>query len=761
MTRISVRTAMTSLATLSVAAFLLTVIWISWPLPSELTQPGPIPTVTLQDRHGRTLRTTRAPDGSRGGWIALAEIDPDILRAFIATEDERFFDHSGVDLRAVGRALRDNLRSGRVVSGASTITMQTARLLRSIPRSWTGKLRQTLWALRLEAHLDKQSILETYLNRLALGQGTVGVSAAAALYFGASAQDVSLGQAALLAALAHAPSHDNPLVAPDRASQRRAMVLARLLQFGYADPQDISRALEEPLMTRGLGNPFAAPHFTTRVLQWVEAAGAPPHGILRTSLDLDLQTALEADVRHTVSVLADRRVQHAAAIVLDNETGGILAWVGSPDFWADTAGQVDMVVSRRQPGSALKPFLYGLAFDRGYSAASILPDVPRTYSTPSGAYSPRNYDRRFRGPVRVREALASSYNVPAVDLAEQLGPTSVLNTLRSAGFASLEHSAEHYGIGLALGNGDVTLLELANAYRGLVNGGIWRPFSWRSEVPDQATTDIAGESRFLSEEAAYLVLDILSDRVARIPSFGTTTPFDLPFPTAAKTGTSRRFTDNWAVAATGTFTVAVWVGNFSGRPMAALSGISGAGPLLQRALLITARRYGPGSLPTPAEAGLIPAPVCRLSGLAANPECPRVVEWFAPGRAPQAECDWHYSGRLSVPAEYVEWLDKLEADEEMMVAAAGLRDARAAFSAATRFYIISPRNGDRYRLPPDVEARYATIALRAAGAEAEAIRWWADGVEIAAQRWRLEPGEHTIRAVARNGQADEVHIVVE
>jgi penicillin-binding protein 1C len=199
---------------------------------------------------------------------------------------------------------------------------------------------------------------------------------------------------------------------------------------------------------------------------------------LHTTLDLDLQKAIEAEVRHTVTTLRERNVRHAAAVVLDNTSGAVLAWVGSPDFFADPAGQVDMVVSARQPGSALKPFLYGLAFDQGFTAATVLPDVPRTFATMSGPYQPQNYDRRFRGPVRAREALASSYNVPAVDLADRLGAAALLRTLHDAGFASLARGAEHYGLGLALGNGDVTLLELANAYRGIANGGVWRPYQW-------------------------------------------------------------------------------------------------------------------------------------------------------------------------------------------------------------------------------------------------------------------------------------------
>ncbi|MGD8697719.1 MAG: penicillin-binding protein 1C [Gemmatimonadales bacterium] len=737
---------------------LIVAVWIARPLPEGLADPGQVPSLVIQDRNGLTLRATRSGDGSLGGWIWLADIDPDIIRAFIAVEDERFYEHGGVDIRAVVRAARDNLSAGAVVSGASTITMQTARLLRTIPRSWSGKVRQMLWARRLETHLDKQSILELYLNLLPLGQGTVGVSAAASLYFDASAVDVSLGQAALLAALAHAPSRDNPLVAPERAAARRGRVLERLGKLGYADGDAISRAQHEPLLAHPRRALFLAPHFTTRILQRAELAGVVLDGVWRASLDLDLQTALEAEVRHTVDVLTDQRVEHAAAVVLENRSGHVLAWVGSPDFWAQEGGQVDMVVSRRQPGSALKPFLYGLAFDRGYTAASVLPDIPRTYDTQVGAYTPRNYDRRFRGPVRVREALASSYNIPAVELADRLGAGALLSTLHHAGFASLDGSADHYGIGLALGNGEVTLIELANAYRALVAGGKWKPYRWLVSGPS-LDNDGSAERRIFSEAAAYLVLDILDDPVARTPGFGIDTPFDFTFPVAAKTGTSRRFTDNWAVGATGGFTVAVWVGNFSGRPMAGVSGISGAGPLLHRAVLATARRIAPGLLPEPESAGVIPMDVCRLSGLAATPECPSLVEWFVPGTEPSGECDWHQHGRVVLPPEYAEWAAKNGGHETRL---ATTRISHSGAPVGPSFRIVAPQEGDRYTRPPNTDPRYATISLRAVGAaDIQRVRWWVDGIEIATPRWQLQPGLHTIRAEAASGDWDEVTILVE
>src|SRR5437762_4397382 len=677
--------------------------WVAAPLPAGLRDPGPVPSITLQDRNGQVLRTTRSSEGSRGGWIPLAELDPKILQAFLAVEDHRFYTHRGVDVRGLARAVRDNLRARHAVAGGSTITMQLARLLRGTPRTLPGKLSQVLWAWRLDAHLDKAAILEQYLNRVPLGQGTAGVAAAAALYFDADARQVSIGQAALLAALAHAPSHDNPLVSPQRARARRAIALDRMVALGYATRGDAGRAAQEPLLAVTRPGPFLAPHFTTRVLQWAEDSAVTSVGEWRTTLDLGLQTELEAEVRHTVDVLKDRLVAHAAVVVLDNRRGDILAWVGSPDFFADTAGQVDMVVSPRQPGSALKPFLYGLAFDRGVTAATVLPDLPKTYQTTLGPYRPKNYDRRFHGPVRAREALGSSYNVPAVELADRTGVVSLLRTLHGAGFATLAHGAEYYGLGLSLGNGDVTLLELANGYRGIANGGVWRPVRWRSDSQTVRLSD----RRFMSHRAAALVLDILSDPVARIPSFGVETPLDFPFRAAAKTGTSRHFTDNWAVATTATFTVAVRVGSFNGRRMQGVGGITGAGPLLHRAVLPTARRYPPGDLPEPASAGLVSARVCRLSGMLATPDCPGMDEWSLPGTEPTRVCDWHQGGRIAWPAEYAEWGATVGQSDSRTVGLSAPNGQTVRPSDRPTFRILSPPDGRRHAPPVGVGTPYA------------------------------------------------------
>ena len=258
----------------------------------------------------------------------------------------------------------------------------------------------------------------------------------------------------------------------------------------------------------------------------------------------------------------------------------------------------------------------------------------------------------------------------------------------------------------------------------------------------------------MSTQSAALVVDILADPVARIPSFGTETPLDFPFRAAAKTGTSRHFTDNWAVATTATFTVAVWVGNFNGRPMQGVGGITGAGPLLHRAVLLTARRYPPGALAEPAAAGLVAARVCRLSGLLATPDCPGMDEWFLPGTAPTRACDWHQRGRIAWPAEYAEWAQQ---GGEFALSSA---DLGAAPRGPAPFRILSPQDGDRYALPVGVDSRYATLALRAAGGSGALVRWFVDGRPFAGERWPLTPGRHAIRAETARGERDEVRIDV-
>ncbi|MBU1741359.1 MAG: penicillin-binding protein 1C, partial [Proteobacteria bacterium] len=579
--------------------------------PDPLTAPsaGFRPSIMVTDRQGRPLRELLSPSQSRSRWVPLAAMSPHLIHAALAAEDRRFFYHPGVDPVAVVRAVALNLISLRIKSGGSTITQQLARLV-SGPRRrglW-AKLTQALIALRIEAHHPKRVILEQYLNRVPLGNQLYGVEAGCRVYLDKKPSRVTPAEAALLMAIPKAPTLFNPYRSSTRLMLRRNRILRAMARAGHLSPAAFRRALMEPVRLRPLGAVFRAPHFVRYVLR--RFAGRTT---LRTSLDLTLQQQVVELVGKHLKRVRSRGVTNAAVLVVNNATGEVLVWVGSRGFFdARYAGEVDGVVALRQPGSALKPFLYGLAVEAGMSPATILPDLPLSFATPSGSYIPINYDRLFRGPVRLRVALASSLNVPAVVLAHDVGVGELLGRLRRLGFTSLKRSPDHYGLGLILGGGEVSLLELTRAYLALARGGRTLPLRF---TPGPARTK--GRLRVFSPFVAFWLSDVLSDDHARAPTFGREGILCLDFPAAAKTGTSKGFRDNWTVGFSRLYTVGVWVGNFSGEPMKKVSGVTGAGPLWRDVMELLHQDRLPGPFRPPP--GVVQAHVCPLSGRLAGP----------------------------------------------------------------------------------------------------------------------------------------------
>ena len=693
----------------AVAAVLLG--FVAWPLPGGLLEADRALSVRVLDRDGQVLREIASSRASRSTSLPADAPVPSVLRdAFIASEDRRFEWHPGVDPLAMVRAAASNLRAGRVVSGASTLTQQLARLLVPRRRTLAGKAQEALWALRLTAHLSREDILRAYLDRVALGHDLVGVEAAAQAYFGRPARTLSVGQAALLAAIARSPARVDPWRDPDVAVGAMREVLGRMRRAGRLDPELERIVAAADLDLVPPSRPFGAPHLVVDLAGKLETLGLGRAVEVRTTLDPALQRDVERSVRSELA--ADPRLGQAAVLVVDNASGEVLAYVGSADFRdAEREGQNDGVRARRQPGSALKPFAYGLALASGWTAASVLSDVDLEVGMAGGAWLPRNYDRRQHGPVRLRMALANSYNVPAVELTDHLGPERVLEVLRQAGFTSLEASAEHYGAGLVLGNGDVSLWELARAYRGLARGGVVEPLRLvrAARAPRGERLDAAPElapRRFLPADAVALLTDLLSDEGARAPAFGLDNALRLPFPVAAKTGTSRAYVDNWTVGFTRERTVAVWVGNFDGRPMQRVSGITGAGPLFARVM----RR---------AMTGLRPAPlvdrgrfehlrICPLSGHRAGEVCPgSYEEVFLPGTAPEKDCEMHRltEGRrvLALDARYSGWAERERLE---VVPGTGTGGAPG---------FITPRDGDEFLVEAGIPIGSQTIPVRVRG----------------------------------------------
>ncbi|MBU6166896.1 MAG: transglycosylase domain-containing protein [Alphaproteobacteria bacterium] len=544
-------------------ALLALLIWRTQPAPvpdlrAIAGQPGSI--AVLVDARGRELarrRTDAAAD--RGDWLPLAAISPDLVRRLVAAEDRRFWQHHGIDWRSVGGAALGRLR-GAGARGASTITMQLAALLdpalgRAGGRGWRAKLRQARAARAIEARWSKRQILEAWLNLLPLRGDVVGIGAAATRMAGRPAAALGPAENAVLVALARRPSAPAAAVlaracraAPDLDCPAIALAAARLLG---------------PRQAASGGD--LAPHLAARLLR------PGVRGRVATSLDADVQAQVQAALDRQLAALAGRNVRDGAALVVDNDTGRILAWVGAAGS-ASRAAQVDGVAAPRQAGSTLKPHLFALAIERRLlTAASLLDDAPVDLETATGLYIPQNYDRRFRGPVSVRSALGNSLNVPAVRTLLLTGLEAFRQRLFDLGYRGINRPGDFYGYALALGSAEVTLLEQAAAYRSLALGGRGGPLTLDPDARP-ATGPIVDAG------AAAIVTALLADPAARAASFGEASGLSLPFAAAVKTGTSKAMRDNWAVGFSRRFTVAVWVGNFEGDAMIGVSGTSGAAP---------------------------------------------------------------------------------------------------------------------------------------------------------------------------------------
>jgi penicillin-binding protein 1C len=747
--------------------------FIAAPLPPELLDARALESVRLLDRNGGLLREIKSHADGRSTPLRADEIPPQVRAAFLAAEDAGFEAHLGLSPTSILRAIKQNWKGGRVVAGGSTITQQLARALRPRPRTLLGKAQEALWALRLEAHLSKSQILTAYLNRVSFGNNTFGLEAAAQLYFGRHAAHLSLGQAALLASIPRGPTAYNPYRASARLEQRRQWVLGRLSATGLAQRDAVARARVESVDLTAFSAAFRAPHFVEYVASHLKAWGLGEAAVVQTSLDPELQERVEEQVLEEVSRLVDRRVSSAAVLVVDNASGEVLSYVGSADFFSDAiGGQNDGVQMRRQPGSALKPFVYAEAFRRGLTPATVIPDLETAYGAPQGAYAPKNYDHRLHGPVRAREALANSYNVPAVRVADQIGLSPMLQMLRRAGFDSLSQDAEHYGLGLALGNGEVSLWEAGRAYSGLARGGQVEPLkpvlrAWRADGTELNLTPERHPQRFGDRRAVALVTHILSDNAARARAFGLDNALRLPFPAAAKTGTSKGYSDNWTVGFTHERTVAVWAGNFDGTPMVQVSGITGAGPIFKR--VMTRAMRGLSTAPLVDERGLEHAQVCPLSGALAGPHCPAVMEeLFFKGTAPTTSCAMHGALASSLPKDlerkclalaategglvdlgldYYDWARNEGLAQEPWLAAA----CRSGETEQGPVKILHPASGDEFLLLADLPRADQAIPLRVrAGPALGALSVWIDGVrrvELAPPytgRIPAEKGGHTL-----------------
>jgi penicillin-binding protein 1C len=774
------RVALSLLAALAVAGG----VGLAWPL--EL--PPAVEPVRVLDRNGLLVAERPVPERAPGAWVSSV---PELVAlATLAAEDHRFRLHPGVDAIAVLRAARANLGAGHPVQGGSTITQQLARNLWPRPPGLRGKLWEAWTALRLELWLTKDEILVEYLNRIYYGSLAYGIDAAARTYLDKSVVALSVSEAALLAALPRRPSHLDPWSDPEGARAARDRVLDRMQQLGWLEADRADEARAQSLGLRDELPWYHAPHFVRRLPRPVGG------GDLHTTLDLGLQQQVQRITLRTINGLEDWGVSQAAVLVVDTRTGEVLAYLGSAD-WSAPAGQVDGVTALRSPGSALKPFAYWLGLERGPSRggitqATVLPDLPGSWSTSHGTWAPGNYDGRFHGPVTARDALAQSLNLPAVRLTEQLGVADLQRRLQDLGITSLEQRSAHYGLGLVLGDCEVRLEELVGAYATLGRLGARAPLRFLAQASTTSPALQVGD-----DTAAWLVLQALDDADARAPAFGHDSVLEPGFFMASKTGTSVGWRDNWAVGVTPEVTIGVWVGNFDGRPMREVSGISGAGPILLE-VAIAAHR---GERPPPDQPpGLEQARICPLSGLRVGSDCPGGrQEYFVEGTVPERACDWHREvptdghgalahgcpeavQRLVVawPTAFTDWAAETDQprwpEEDLSCSPApesltrsgsqhgwGGVDPSAALGPEVG--ITAPADGGVFYLDPRDPAEQQALPLRAAvPVGTRSVRWLVDGqglVEVPAPfaaRWVPSQGQHIIELEIEGVRVSRVEV---
>lgn len=658
------------------------------------------------DRQGELLHRLRSDDSvRRGQWVTLEDVSPAFRTAIVLSEDQRFWQHSGVDWRAASAAAWGTLWNQRT-RGASTITMQLAGLVDGDWRQRPGgrnvpqKLGQAVAARVLEARWRKDQILEGYLNLVPFRGEMVGIDALSRNLFGKAPHGLDAQESAIAAALVRAPN-----AAPRQVARRACGVLKAM--EGRADCEALDMAVEAALGRRAFAaSEGMAPHLARQLLRQ-----SPGQARIATTLRADVQRVALASLRQHLRELKGRNVEDGAVVVLDNATGEVLAWVGSSGDLS-RAAEVDGVTALRQAGSTLKPFLYAQAIaERRITAASLLDDSPAHIPTAAGLYIPQNYDHAFKGWVSARTALGASLNVPAVRTLVMVSPEAFHRTLGAAGLP-LREGGGYYGYSLALGSAEVPLLGLANAYRTLANQG-------RFSEPRTTPRAPAKPVQAMDAGAAFIVADILSDPNARARTFGTDSLLATRFWTAVKTGTSKDMRDNWAVGFSQRYTVGVWVGNASGAAMHAVSGTSGAAPVWA-AVMRHLHAGTPSQAPRP-PAGLVEQKVRFGDALEAER-----AEWFLAGT-----------------------------QQERMAL-----DRPPAAQAAVR--IAAPVDGTIVALDPDIPPRHQRLQLRAVGGDA--LRWRVDGKEFArgAQAgWMPWPGRHVLQLVDARGRVlDEVRVEV-
>ncbi len=743
---------------------------VVFPVPYENLHPRP--STIICDRSGILLRAFLAPDDMWRLPVRLDSVSPVLIQSVLTYEDRHFYRHPGINLISVIRAACVNIRERGFVQGASTITMQVARMMEPKDRTLWNKAVETFKAFQLEARFTKDEILEFYLNLAPYGGNIVGVGAASRLYFDKSPDRLSIGEAALLAAIPNSPNKLRPDTHLSNALKARKKVLRILVEQRTISPSQMREAMREKIHGRRFSMPFEIPHLSTELF-----ARHPHLDTIRTTIDLGTQRLAERISGTVAERLRKIGISNCAVVVVENSSGNVLAMVGSGDFDDENSqGQVNGAMAPRSPGSALKPFVYALALDDGLiSPRTILPDLPVDFS----GYSPENYEGTFNGYVTAEQALIKSLNVPAVNLSAKMKTYGLYEFLKEAGVSTLQRPRDHYGLSLVLGGGEVTLLDLTNTYSGLARGGIFKPYRI---LKDERVID--GE-RLLSREACYITTEILSE--LRRPDLPSVWDWTVDMPKIAwKTGTSYGRRDAWSIGYTPDYTVGVWAGNFDGTGVPELVGAETAAPILFQ--IFRELESGLDRRWFTQPDGVERRQVCAVSGMALSEYCSQAAtELFIPGKSPSKRCDMHRpilvdketgyrlcsrcrSGRNAEsriveiwPAEIASWL----AQNGHPVDSIPEHNPDCSKILSGEAPVISSPQEAEYKIRQGVDPMYQQILLNAhVPNHVNKIFWFLDKELIFAGSPERkvfitpQPGKHTVVCSDGEGRSSQVRFVV-
>ncbi|MEZ5359788.1 MAG: penicillin-binding protein 1C [Candidatus Zixiibacteriota bacterium] len=744
-----------------------------FPVPLDRLTKSPAHFVFSRDGH---LLTAFASEDSY--WrmpIELDSVSRHLQLCVIETEDKWFYYHPGFNPISLITATIDNVKAGKIVRGGSTITMQIARMMEPKPRTIPNKIIEICRAVQLEMHYSKDELLELYLNLAPYGGNIEGVGAASYFYFGKRPLELTLSEAAILTAIPASPNSFRPDIPDNSCRSRRDRILMHLRDDGIIDSPTCHTAISEEIPSRRLVRPFVAPHFCRSLVDELTEKS-----VQATTIDYNLQRDIERMAFDYAALLRPRGIHNLSIVVLDNATGELLAEVGSPDFADDShGGQINGALAPRSPGSALKPFVYALGLESGRITPSTrLDDIPVNYS----GYTPENYDESYHGFVSAHDALVQSLNVPAVNLAADIGMYRVFDFLKDAGVTTLRGEYYNYGLPLVLGACEVSLLELSNCYGTLARGGQYIPI--HNKLNTHADTALS--KQLISPATSYIVANILAD--LNRPNLNTVWEFTADMPTIAwKTGTSYGRKDAWAIGYNPKYTVGVWTGNFSAESSPYLVGVESSAPLMIDIFRHLTKNSDPTWFERPADVGA--REVCAISGDLPTEYCPITSsEYYIKGKSHLRSCEVHrpiivdsktgyqlcpacmhgHTHREKVVEEWPARLNNWLQSNNRIALLPKHNPFCTGVLTENAPVIISPEKNACYEIRNDMPGEFQRIELRAsAAAGVGRLHWFVDNNYLeatssdAACFYTPEKGSHTLICMDDLGRTTELTFMVQ